>query len=256
MFTEPITPPTLSLSVLSLNARGLRDNIKRKALFLFAKQQKFDFYFFQESHTVVNDASFWKTQWGNDLWFSHGSERSAGVTILKNNFNGVVLHSESDPIGHYIILILSVDNNIILLANIYGYNSKLENDLLFDALESSFLHWFSKYPNALLFMGGDFNVALNGSLDRWPPNSNNSSASTLTTFMEKFNLVDIWRKKNPNSKFYTLNNRACTSMSRIDYWLVSDCLEENNITANIITTPLTDHRAVSLTVSFGLNTSY
>ena len=68
---------------------------------------------------MVNDASFWKTQWGNDLWFSHGSERSAGVTILKNNLNGAILHSESDPNGHYIILILNVDNNIILLANLF-----------------------------------------------------------------------------------------------------------------------------------------
>lgn len=256
MVTKFTTLPTLSLSICSLNARGLRENIKRKALFLFAKQQKSDFHFFQESHTVVNDASFWKTQWGNNLWFSHGSERSAGVTSLKNNFNGVVLHSEMDPIGHFVILILNVDNNIILLANIYGYNSKPENDFLFDALESSFLQWLSKYPNALILMGGDFNIALNSSLDRWPPNTNNSSASTLSIFMEKFNLVDIWRKKNPDSKSYTWNNRACTSMSRIDYWLVSASLDENNITANIITTPLTDHRAVSLTVSFGSNTTH
>ena len=41
---------TLSLSVFSLNARGLGENIKRKALFLFAKQQKSDFCFFQESY--------------------------------------------------------------------------------------------------------------------------------------------------------------------------------------------------------------
>ena len=45
-------------------------------------------------------------------------------------------------------------------------------------------------------------------------------------------------------------------MSRIDYWLVSDCLDENNITTNIIITSLTDHRAVSLSVSFGSNTTH
>lgn len=69
-------------------------------------------------------------------------------------------------------------------------------------------------------------------------------------FMQKFHLVDIWRKKNPNINSYTWSNKACTSMSRIDYWLVSDCLDGNNITVNIITTPLTDHRAVSLQVAF------
>lgn len=141
-----------------------------------------------------------------------------------------------------------MDNNIILLANLYGYNSKSDNVFLFDVLESRFLHWLSKYPNALILVGGDFNIALHGSLDRWPPN--NSSASNLMLFMQKFHLVDIWRKKNPNINYYTWSNKACTSMSRIDYWLVSDCLDGNNITVNIITTPLTDHRAVSLQVAF------
>ncbi len=88
--------------------------------------------------------------------------RSAGVTVL-NNFNGVILHSESDPNGHFVILILNVNNNIIRLASLYGYNSKPEDDFLFDALESGFLHGLSKYPKALLFVGGDFNIALNGS---------------------------------------------------------------------------------------------
>lgn len=41
----------MSFSIFSLNARGLRNNIKRKALFLFAKQLKTDFVFFQESHS-------------------------------------------------------------------------------------------------------------------------------------------------------------------------------------------------------------
>lgn len=85
------------------------------------------FFFLQKSPSVANDASFWKTQWGNDIWLFHGSERSAGVAILKNNLNGVILHSESGPNGRYVLLILNVDNNIILLANLYGYNSKPEN---------------------------------------------------------------------------------------------------------------------------------
>lgn len=36
----------MSFSLITLNVRGLRLNVKRKALFLFAKQQKSDFCFF------------------------------------------------------------------------------------------------------------------------------------------------------------------------------------------------------------------
>uniref|UniRef100_A0A3B5R4M7 Reverse transcriptase domain-containing protein n=1 Tax=Xiphophorus maculatus TaxID=8083 RepID=A0A3B5R4M7_XIPMA len=99
-------------------------------------------------------------------------------------------------------------------------------------------------------MGGDFNVALNSSLDRWPLSVNNTSSINLSSFIQKFNLIDIWREKNPVSRAYTWSNKPRSLMSRIDYWLVSDCLLKNNITPRILTTPLTDHKAISLIASF------
>lgn len=38
----------MSILVVSLNARGLRDNVKRKALFLYARSHKTDFCFFKK----------------------------------------------------------------------------------------------------------------------------------------------------------------------------------------------------------------
>lgn len=46
----------------------------------------------------------------------------------------------------------------------------------------TWLWWLSKYPN-VLFVFGDFKIALDGSLDKWPPSANNSSASNLMAFM-------------------------------------------------------------------------
>ncbi|XP_051811833.1 sialomucin core protein 24 isoform X5 [Acanthochromis polyacanthus] len=77
----------MSLSIISVNARGLRNAIKRKAFFLYCRQYNTDFCFIQESHSVELDGSFWRSQWGGDLWFAHGTERSGGVGILKNRFN-------------------------------------------------------------------------------------------------------------------------------------------------------------------------
>lgn len=42
----------MSLSLVSLNTRGLRDIVKKKDLFLFAKQLKTDFVFFK-SHILL-----------------------------------------------------------------------------------------------------------------------------------------------------------------------------------------------------------
>lgn len=122
-------------------------------------------------------------------------------------------------------------------------------------LDSRFLHWSTKYPGIRYLVGGDFNIALKASCDRWPPSTNNSSAFPLLMFMQKFNLVDIWRVKNPNVKVYTWSNKSCSSMSRIDYWLVSNTFNTNNITSNILPTPLSGHKAVSLQISFNSNSS-
>ncbi len=53
----------MSISFLSLNARGLKNSVKRKAIFLFCKEQKASCVFLQETHSVLNDERFWKVQW-------------------------------------------------------------------------------------------------------------------------------------------------------------------------------------------------
>lgn len=75
------------LSVCSLNVRGKRDLLKRKAVFLFCKNFKYDFYFIQETHASMSDYNFWKSQWGDDLWMSYGTNHSAGVATLKGRLH-------------------------------------------------------------------------------------------------------------------------------------------------------------------------
>lgn len=81
------------LSIVSLNARGLRNNNKRKALFLFAKQFKSDLFYLQESHSTVENTNLWRSQWGN--------------TILR------ILITECDPEGHFICQVVEYNFNIM-----------------------------------------------------------------------------------------------------------------------------------------------
>lgn len=185
----------MSLSFVSLNARGLSCNIKRKALFVFTKNLKTDFVFFQESHSTVQDVNFWRSQWGNAIWASHASEHSAGVCTLLNHFSGGILHSDSDPMGHYLLLVIEFNSQCskIILLNFYGYNSKSDNESLLDCVEERLLVWLGKYPDSLIIMGGHFNTVLDNTLDRWPPRLP-TSRNYLNEFMDRFELVDIWRE--------------------------------------------------------------
>lgn len=193
--------------------------------------------FFQESHSVSADVNFWKSQWGNDVWYSHGTERSAGVTTLKGSFGGIVLHSDCDSLGHYICLVVEYNHFIFTIVNLYGYNTKPENDKLIDSLDTRI-----SFSN--LIIGGDFNVSLNDTIDRWPPAQHFRKNLRLETFMDKFNVTDIWRDKFPDDISFTWSNRSGSRESRIDFWLISSSLSKDSVTVNILTTSLTDHRAI------------
>ena len=248
----------MSLSIISFNARGLRNNVKRKAIFLFCKQFNANFCFIQESHSIEQDKSFWRSQWGDDLWMSHGTERAAGVCILKSRFNGKVLISDCDKDGHYIFLILEAAHSTYILVNVYGFNCQTKNKLYFDRLEERLLHWLSKYPDSFIIFGGDFNIVFDNCMDRWPSRSLDSSNSYVRSFAQRFNLTDSWRDSHPAQRAYTWCNKTQTSHSRIDYWLISKDLKE--VKTDIYPMPLSDHRTIHLTAplssSSGAKTSY
>lgn len=62
--------------------------------------------------------------------------------------------------------------------------------------------------------------------------------------MDKFNVTDIWRDKFPDDITFTWSNRSGSRKSRIDFWLISNSISKDSITVDILTTPLTDHRAI------------
>lgn len=213
--------------------------MKRKALFLFAKQFKTDFVFFQESHSQAKDVHFWRAQWGNDIWCAHGTEFSAGVCCLKNNFTGDILHTECDTQGHFVFLIVKVNDSVCLITNIYGFNSTTENNKLLDKLEEKTLFGLSKFPNANVIIGGDFNVVVDSVIDRWPPGHPSKTLSKLSIFISKFDLTDIWRDNNPNSKQYTWSNKSGSRQSRIDFWLTPKSIVKEKVDIKILSTRIT-----------------
>lgn len=232
------------LSIVSLNTRGLRNNVKRKALFLFAKQFRSDFFFAQESHSIFNDTNFWRTQWGDTIWLAHGTERSAGVVTFKNRFNGDILVTECDENGHFVCQVIRYSDITIIMGNIYGYNTKTENDNLISSIENILSGWLVQFPNAIICVGGDFNNVLDGGKDKWPSCKSYRPNANFQAFMDRFDLEDTWRAKYPNNRSFTWSNKTGSSQSRIDFWLISRNINKEDIEVDILPTPLTDHKAI------------
>lgn len=61
-------------------------------------------------------------------------------------------------------MIIAINILKIVIINIYGYNSSVETNILFDTLEDKTSYWLTNYPSASLVLGGDFNIAVNDML--------------------------------------------------------------------------------------------
>ncbi len=75
----------------------------------------------------------------------------------------------------------------------------------------------SKFPNSSLILGGDFNVVLNNTLDRWCPQPINATSDYLLYFMQIFSVIDVWRETHSLQKVFTWNNNSLSSQSRLDF---------------------------------------
>lgn len=235
----------MSISIFSINARGIRNLLKRKSLFLFCQSKGADFYFIQESHACEADVNFWRSQWGNDVWFSFGTNHSAGVLVLKGQFKGQVLGKQIDTEGRWLILHVSIDLSQFIIVNVYATNNKQNNNHLFTTIESKINQISSKYPYATIIWGGDFNTVMDEEVDRWPPQKNKKT-SVLKSVCARMDLLDIWRYTYPDQRMYTWTNNDLTKQSRIDFWLISAINKDDVELVKIDTSVLTDHKAIMI----------
>ena len=71
-------------SVLTLNVRSSRNQLKRRNIFNYLKDQNCQFYCLQEIYSKPNDERIWRSEWGGDIFLSHGTTHGKGVCILVN----------------------------------------------------------------------------------------------------------------------------------------------------------------------------
>ena len=113
-----------------------------------------DISFLQETYSTVEIANHWRKQWPGEFFFSHGSNHSCGVAILVyKSLDFKLISSRVDNEGRY------------LLINIYAPNKTSNQSSFFQALSELIPVWEVRESNYKFVIGGDFNVALQPSLD-------------------------------------------------------------------------------------------
>ena len=144
-----------NLQIITYNVNGIRDNLKRRKVFNFLHDKKYDIMFLQETHSTANTCKVWKNEWGGQAFFAHGCSNARGVAILvKKHVNLKIQNIVRDIEGRYIILKVGYMNATYMLASVYAPN-KDDPDFF-----ASFFHKYENFDTQHAIIAGDFNTVL------------------------------------------------------------------------------------------------
>ena len=159
------TKDNVNFKLLSLNVRGIRSSIKRKAVFLWLNKQKADIIFLQETYSTKEVEATCEKQYKCKMFFSHGSNHSRGVMILiKDNLEFELKSCVLDTEGRYILVNATVQGSDYLFANIYTPNKVQEQCEFFSCLDK-LVETFQVSAEQKIVIGGDNNVILDPDWD-------------------------------------------------------------------------------------------
>ena len=221
-----------SVKLISLNVRGISNFQKRRMIFLWCRKKGADIIFLQETHSKKETELQWKNEWGSEIMLSHGSCNSRGVAILlKRSVDFSVQAKILDPLGRFIIL------KAVKLVKFFKDLTAVLKEENLDTEEN-------------IIVGGDFNCPINPVIDKKGGSltPRKSVVDSIEYFQDNFDLIDIWRVKNPGVKSFTWSQKSPRIFCRLDYWLISNILQDLVISTDICPAIKTDHAAIIIEV--------
>ena len=132
-----------------------------------------------------------------------------------------VIRSTKDKNGRSIFLKIKLDNQNLVLANVYA-PSDIPQQIKFYKDLNQTLRGFSDNN---LIIGGDFNCALTPKDRKSVKQGSNKHTQTVINeignLCSNFALTDIWRELNLQAQSFTWHDKAFKSQSRLDFFLIT-----------------------------------
>ena len=161
------------------------------------------------------------------MFFLHGSSHS-NLVLIRDNLDFKIHSTEVDSQGRYIFLDQAyIQDSPYFLLNIYAPNKCSEQFLFFKDV-SDIVKGARLEQDHPFIVGGDFNIILDHVLDGRGGNSKRKDSGKIVENMSaELDLVDIWRIRNPTVTRFTWRQKKPVIQRRLDYWLVSDSLQDD-----------------------------
>ena len=251
------------LKFLTNNVKGLRSIKKRIKLFEFYKKKitSNGIIFLQETHSSTDDIISWKDDFNGELiFFGHGTTNSCGVlTGYYGNKTFLPKMIKSDENGRILIIEATIDEEDFILINLYNANTEKEQLETFENL-LTLLDSFSFDDSKKIVFAGDLNLFFDPTLEAsgGNPTLKKNSISKIHQILEQFDLLDIWRIRNLETKRFTFRQKHFSGyiQRRLDYIFISSEIQELVQKIDIIPALSSDHSPVFLSLSKSTKFSY
>ena len=230
-----------SMRIDSLNTRGLKNKLKRMALFSFIKQQKLDIACLQETHINEKEAVLWEKQWvGKLFFFTKGQYTGLEKLYLFPKVLRAKLHWKRVRI---LIVSVKTENCPFILVNLYAPNDVREKMKYFDKLDTE----LANYTEKNLLVVGDVNSVMSNELDIISGRPHcQKEVDKLKETVGKLALVDVWRSMHDKEKEYTWSKHNPLIARRLDCCFANENTFQFCVSCNILSVANTDHRAIKL----------
>ena len=171
------------------------------------------------------------------------------MILVKEHLDFKLISSKIDPLGRYIFLEVEIQDSPFVLLNIYAPNKCAEQCVFFSKLSEELKDFVTDEDKSVV-IGGDFNVILDPDLDgRGGNKKRKDSVRYVEDMIIEHDLVDIWRIRNPTDTRFTWRQKSPLIQRRLDYWLISNDLQEDVESVEIITAIKSDHSAIALSIN-------
>ena len=206
--------------------------------------------FLQESYSTPEVEKIWKSQWKGEMFFSHGTEHSKGFLILfKSSLEFELKSTKVDKNGRFIILEANVQDHPFLFVNLYAPNKTNEQSIFFEGIREE-MDNYCPAEDCDIVIGADFNVIFDPELDGNGGNAKRKeSVKCIDDICLANDLIDIWRVRNPIVKRFTWRQKTPVIQRRLDFWLVSNGMQEDLDNVDVIPALKSDHSAIVLSIN-------
>ena len=101
-----------------------------------------------------------------------------------------------------------------------------------------------------IIIGGDFNVILDPKLDGLGGKPKlKESVKKIDQIRLSFDLIDIWRVRNPDAKRFSWRQKNPVIQRRLDFWLISSSTQDDVESVDILPAIKSDHSAITLLIN-------